>query len=417
MAKSEAINRTAATLIPGPAVTSAEESCSNVGSLPVFARGKGAMLTDVDGNEYIDYACANGAMILGHADERIAVAINKATLKGGHLGSPSATEVRLAELIASRFASIDMVRFVLSERDAVVRAISLARRCTGRATLVTFAGCGPGWAGEVSTEDANYIGGPAGSILVAPYNDADAAERLFDSQGTAVAAVFVEPVAHSFGLVPPGEGFLAALRKLCNEHGALLIFDETKTGFRVASGGAAALYDLVPDLTVLGPIIGGGLPLAAYGGRKEIMKRAASIPELNRAGVASGHQLAMAAGVATLQAIGDSDFHDRLEAKAARLDEGLRAASAAAGIAACHTRVGSMVGLFFARYTVKDLDSARTDDRGMYSRFFLAMLDQGMYLPPFRSTPWFISAAHTDQQIDRTIEAAGDVYRHISGSE
>ncbi|MGB2988109.1 MAG: aminotransferase class III-fold pyridoxal phosphate-dependent enzyme, partial [Phycisphaerae bacterium] len=356
-----------------------------------------------------DYMGAHGALILGHADERVVAAISKAASKGSGFGAPSEIEVRLTELIVSRFPTIDMLRLVNTPAEALTGVVALARSHTGRSGIVTFDGCWHSYVGSVSAQAAD--GGTAESSPAVPYNSVEVIEELFRNRGSGIAAVIVEPVAASIGLIPPADGFLAFLRSLCDDHNVLLVFDETLTGFRLTPGGADAFYGVRPDLTLLGPIIGGGLPLAAYGGCKEVMKHADRNTGMPRTSPAAGNLLGMAAGLATLQAVGESGFYEALEAQSARLDEGLRAAAAAACVPTCHTRVASMLGMFFGEITVTDSASASRCDTALFAHYHRAMLDRGVFLPPSPLSPLFVSAAHSNDEIDRTIEAAHDALR------
>ncbi|MHC4695715.1 MAG: aspartate aminotransferase family protein [Planctomycetota bacterium] len=405
-AKSRAVRKAAASLIPAGLVAGDDLQPVGQATPPVIAKGKGATLTDVDGNDYIDYRCADGAAILGHADERVVVAVNKAASKGGDLGSPSEAEVRLVELLASRYASIDMAQLFSSPTEAGAYATQLARKHTDRRHIVGFEG------GPQATAHS----------LTIPYNDLSAGENLFREHAETIAAVMVEPVATSYGLVPPAKGYLRGLRNLCDTHGALLIFDESVVGFRLVPGGAAELFGVVGDLTILGPIVGGGLPLAACGGRREVMKDA---PRLSRCTLGWGNDsqrhagglpnaIAIAAGTATLQAVGEAGFYEDLEAASSRLYEGLDDVAEATGVSVCHTRVGSILGVFFASDVITDFASAGRCDTELASRYFHAMLDQGVFLTP---SPWptmYVSAAHTNEPIDRTIEAAHNALRAIA---
>ncbi len=426
VAKSEAIGRAAASLMPGGVLSAFD--CGCVGpdglvlacTLPVIAKGRGATLTDVDGNEYLDYIGAQGALILGHADERVVAAISKAASKGCVFGAPSETAVRLAELIVGRIPSMDMVRLVNTPADALNDVVLLARQCTGREGVVMFEGFAYAGAirepnGEVEALGQRNVTG----WRALPYNDVDAAKKLFHEHGATIGAVIVEPMGLSAGLIAPAQGFLAALRALCDAHGALLVFDERLSGFRVAPDEESTAHDVTPDLSILGPIVGGGMPLGAYGGRSELMKQiedddavcSSSKGRSARFSPASGNLLAMAAGVATLQAVGEPGFYEALDAKSARLDEGLRAAAIAAGVATCHTCVGGIAGMFFSKEPVSGATSARRVDRAMFARYYEAMFDRSILLPPFPLSGLFVSSAHTDADIDRTIEAAREALR------
>lgn len=406
-AKSDALAKAASTLMPGGLLPSfcpwddPTDRAIFTGSGPVFAKGHGATLTDVDGNEYVDYIGGHGALILGHADQRVVAAISKAASKGCGFAVPSETEVRLVELIVGRFPSIDMVRLAHTSADALSCALAVARDYTGREMIATFEGY-PSCSGESS------------SSFTLPYNGIDAAQRLFREHGSNIAAVLVEPVGVGTGLIPPADRFLRTLRTLCDAHGALLIFDEVFTGLRVAPGGAAALCSVTPDLTLLGSMLGGGLPLAACGGSRSAMKHAEARGIAGQLGSVPGNLLAMAAGIATLQAIGEPGFYEALEEKTVRLEDGLRAAAQTAGVSTYHTRVASILGMFFSHQRVTQGASARRCDTSRFARFHETMLDRGILLPPSPFSCIFISAAHTDDEIDRTIEAARQAFTVVA---
>ncbi len=416
----------AARLLPA-GVNSPVRAFRAVGGTPPFiARGKGAVLTDVDGNEYIDYVGSWGPLILGHADERVVAAVTKAVSKGASFGAPTTLETRLAELVVEAVPSVEMVRFVNSGTEATMSAIRLARGFTGRDAVVKLDG---GYHGHVDAllvaagSGAMTFGTPSSpgvpkavteSTLMIPYNNLEAATRLFQDQGARIAALIVEPVAGNMGCVPPAAGYLAGLRTLCDAHGALLIFDEVMTGFRVGRGGAQALYGVTPDLTCLGKVIGGGLPVGAYGGRRDIMGHISPLGPVYQAGTLSGNPLAMSAGIATLEALADPDVYETLEASSARLADGLAAATNEAGVATYQTRVGSMSGLFFAAEPVVDYESAAKCDTDAYAKFFHAMLRRGVYLAPSQFECAFVSLAHTDEQIDATITAAREAFTEVA---
>ena len=411
VAKSAALYRAAAALIPSTATAALGQWFRTEGSVPVITKGKGGVVIDVDGNEYIDLTFAQGATLLGHADERVVVAINKTASKGADCPWVSETEVRLAELIVSRFPSIDMVRFAGSPTEAFLEVIRLARFGTGRNRILVFEGS----LREPLVEWVTPEQGVDPVRRAVSYNDTASAERVFSDDGEQIAAVIVEPVATGFGLVPSTGGFLAGLRSLCDAHGTLLVYDETVTGLRMGPGLTPAAEGVVPDLVLFGAALGGGLPLGAYGGRKAIMKRLLSDTVSVPFGPMAGSLLGMAAGIAVLQTIGEPGFYDSLEAKAARFDEGLHAAAATANVPLHHARMGSLVGMAFTSAPVTDPASARASDRGRFERFFNAMLDRGVLLPPSPSTPVGLCATHTDEQIDRTIVAAHEALQLISG--
>jgi glutamate-1-semialdehyde 2,1-aminomutase len=398
-----------------------------VGGVPRFiARGAGAVLTDLDGNSYTDYVGSWGPLILGHADERVVAAINKAAAKGCSFGAPTEAEVRLAELVIARVPGIEMVRFVNSGTEAAMSAVRLARAFTGRDAIVKFEGCYHGHVDALLVKAGSGLltfgtpsspgvpGGVTADTLVLPYNTLSAAKDLFAEHGKRIAAVLVEPIAGNMGCVPPAEGFLAGLRSLCDQHGSLLVFDEVMTGFRVAPGGAQELYGVQPDLTCLGKVLGGGLPMAAYGGRREIMEQVSPLGPVYQAGTLSGNPLATAAGIATLEALAEPDVYETLEARSARLAEGLGQAARSAGVPVCQTRAGSMLCVFFTEGPVTDYASAVRSDTQAYARFFHAMLERGVYLAPSQYECMFVSLAHTDDLIESTIQAADEAFDEVS---
>lgn len=425
--RSQAVMKSAARLIPG-GVNSPVRAYRAVGGVPpVIAKGAGAIITDIDGNEYVDHVCSWGALILGHADDRVVVAVDKAAAKGCSFGAPTEGELKLAELIASRVPAIGMVRLVSSGTEAAMSALRLARGITGRDGFVKFEGCyhghsdallvGPG-SGPLTFGEPSSPGIPrqtAADTYVAPYNDLAATEAIFKQNASSLACIIVEPVAANMGLIPPADGFLAGLRSLCDKYGALLIFDEVITGFRVAPGGASELFGIKPDLVCLGKILGGGLPLAAFGGSKQHMERLAPCGAVYQAGTLSGNPIAVGAGLATLEAIGETGFHEALEAKALRLHEGLQAAAAAANAVVQTPRVGSILWIAFTGLPVTDQATAKQCDTKRFAKFFHAMLDRGVYLPPSQFECLFVSAAHTDEEIDRTIEAAREAFVVANG--
>jgi glutamate-1-semialdehyde 2,1-aminomutase len=396
-ARSEALMTRAAGLFPG-GVSSPVRAFGAVGGTPrVIERGRGSRLWDVDGNELIDYVGSWGPAILGHAHPSVVAAIVAAAERGTSYGAPTPGEVELAELIVAAMPSIERMRFVSSGTEAAMSAVRLARAATGRDRVVKMAGgyhghadallVQPGSGATGMPASAGVTAGAARDTLVAPYNDLDAVERLL-APGD-VAAVIVEPVAANVGVVPPGPGYLEGLRAATARHGTLLILDEVITGFRVAQGGAQMRYGVTPDLTVLGKIIGGGLPVGAYGGRADLMALVAPEGPVYQAGTLSGNPLAMAAGAATLGEL-RPDTYDWLEEAGRRLAEGLDEAGRAAGTSVRVGRVGSLLTLFL-------------DD---FPGFFHSMLDRGVMLPPSQNEAWFVSAAHSDEDIDATVDAA-----------
>ncbi|MGA2144954.1 MAG: glutamate-1-semialdehyde 2,1-aminomutase [Bryobacteraceae bacterium] len=410
--QSESLMRRAEALIPG-GVNSPVRAFRSVGGNPVFIeRGEGAYLFDVDGNRYIDYVCSWGPLLLGHRHPAIMQALEEALEIGTSFGAPTEREIELAEAISAAVPSIEMVRLVNSGTEATMSAIRLARGFTGRDLIVKFEGCYHGHvdsllvkagSGVATLGIADTQGVPKAfcdTTIALPYNSLDAVEAAFRMHGHAIAAVIVEPVVGNMGCVPPRPGYLEGLRAITERHGALLIFDEVMTGFRVAFGGAQQRYRIRPDLTTLGKVIGGGLPVGAYGGRRDIMSRIAPSGPVYQAGTLSGNPLAVAAGLAMLRELkAHPEIYDRLETRAARL-----CSAAPAGITV--NRVGSMFTFFFSSEAVTDWDSAKRSDTARFGRFFRAMLDRGIYLAPSQFEAAFVSAAHSDEDIDRTIAAA-----------
>ncbi len=407
MARSRAI-------FPG-GVSSPVRAFGGVGGSPVvMASGSGARITDVDGNEYVDYVLSWGPLVLGHAHPDVIAAISDAASRGTSFGAPTELEVELGELLTARMPHVEMLRFVSSGTEAMMSAVRLARAYTGRSAIIKFDGCYHGHAdsflvragsGVATLGLPNSPGVPeplAALTLVAPFNDADAVRGLARSSAEPIAAIVVEPVVGNAGLILPKAGFLRALREIADELGALLIFDEVMTGFRVAPGGAAALYDVRPDLTALGKVIGGGLPVAAYGGRRDIMARIAPDGPVYQAGTLSGNPLAMAAGLATLRAL-TPDVHAAIATRATRLLDGLRQSATNLGVSLTSAQAGTMWGFFFAPDPVYDFDAAKRSDTAMYARFFHAALARGVYLAPSAFEAAFMSSAHTDADVDFTI--------------
>jgi len=402
-------------------VNSPVRAFAAVGGLPpVIARAAGAKIVDLDGNEYVDYVGSYGPMILGHASRPVAAAISKAVHRGTSFGAPTEQEVRLAEAIVAAVGSIEKVRFVSSGTEAAMSAIRLARGATGRDRIVKTIGGYHGHAdallvsagsGATTLGVPSSPGVPRGTVadtLLVPYNDLAAAEAALSAEGGRVAALLVEPVAGNMGVVAPAQGYLAGLRALCDRWGALLVFDEVITGFRVAYGGAQGLYGVRADITVLGKIIGGGLPVGAYGGGAELMGHVSPEGPVYQAGTLSGNPAAMAAGLATLTELQAAGFYEELEAKSAALEAGLRAAAAEAGLAerVCLNRAGSLMTVFFRAPPVTDYASATASDTRAYAAYFHAMLDAGVYLAPSQFEAMFVSAAHEEADISRTCEAA-----------
>ena len=411
---SEALFRRAQELIPG-GVNSPVRAFRSVGGNPLFiARGEGSHIFDADGNQYIDYVGSWGPLLLGHRHPAILEALDRALSIGTSFGAPTEQEVELAAEISAAVPSIEMVRLVNSGTEATMSAIRVARGFTGRDLIVKFEGCYHGHvdsllvkagSGLATLGIADTQGVPKSfcdTTIALPFNSVEAIEEAFRRHGSAIAAVIVEPVVGNMGCVPPQPGYLEAMREITTRHGALLIFDEVMTGFRVAFGGAQQRYGIRPDLTTLGKVIGGGLPVGAYGGRRDIMSRVAPLGPIYQAGTLSGNPLAVAAGLAVLRHLkANPQIYDQLEIRAARL-----CAAAPAGITV--NRVGSMFTFFLTDQPVTDWESAKRSDTARFGTYFRAMLDRGIYLAPSQFEAAFLSAAHTEEDIDRTISAAGE---------
>jgi glutamate-1-semialdehyde 2,1-aminomutase len=408
----------ASRVIPG-GVNSPVRAFRGVGGEPFFvARAEGARLWDVDGGSYIDFVGSWGPLILGHAAPAVVEALAEVARRGTSYGAPTAAEVDLAEAITAAYPSMEMVRLVSSGTEAAMSAIRLARGATARDVIVKFDGgyhghadsllvrAGSGGATFGVPDSAGVPAALAALTLTVPYNDLDAVRDLFRARGKDIAAVIVEPVAGNMGVVLPAPGFLAGLREVTAAHDALLIFDEVITGFRVAYGGAQELYGVRADLTCLGKIIGGGLPVGAYGGRRDLMERIAPLGPVYQAGTLSGNPLAVAAGLTTLKALRDRDVYARLDALGARLEHGFRTAAEKAGVPATVNRVGSMLTAFFCAGPVTDYTTAKQADRERYARYFHAMLKRGVYLAPSQFEAAFVSLAHSEADIDAAGRAA-----------
>jgi glutamate-1-semialdehyde 2,1-aminomutase len=390
------------------------------GEPPVISFGSGSRVVDVDGSNYIDYVCAYGPLILGHAHPGVAEVLAAGATRGTAYGATTELEIELASLIVDAIPSIDLVRFVNSGTEATMSALRLARAFTGRTKVVKFDGGYHGHAdgllvqagsGQATLGLPDSPGVPpsfAAETLSARYNDAAGVEALFERFGGEIAVVIVEPVAGNMGVVPPAPGFLERLRELTAEHGALLVFDEVITGFRLHYGGAQTLLGVEPDLTCLGKIIGGGLPVGAYGGRREIMEMVAPLGPVYQAGTLSGNPLAMAAGIVSLRALQDQGFYERLEIKSLYLEDGLRRAAEEAEVPVRINRAGSLLTVFFTNEAVTDFESAKRSDVERYAAYFRSMLDRGVFLAPSQFEAMFVSAAHSDDEIAVTIEAAGE---------
>jgi glutamate-1-semialdehyde 2,1-aminomutase len=398
-----------------------------VGGTPRFiARGKGSAVWDVDENRYVDYLASWGPLIAGHAHPGVVAAVQDAATRGTSYGAPTDAEVELAQLVKVAFPSIDLVRFVSSGTEATMTALRLARAFTQRELILKFDGGYHGHAdgllvqagsGPLTLGQPDSPGVPAAAArqtLSVPYNDVAAVAEALDAHPRQVAAVIVEPVAGNMGVVPPEAGFVEHLREVTRAAGTLLIFDEVITGFRVARGGAQERYRIRPDLTCLGKIVGGGLPVGAYGGRADIMQLISPLGPVYQAGTLSGNPLAMASGLATLKLLGETGVYDHLERLSARLVDGLTRAAQAAGIAYTGNRVGSMFTGFFTDQPVTDYASAKRSDTRRYARFFHAMLGRGVYLAPSQFEAGFVSLAHTDADIDATLNAAAGAFSEVT---
>jgi len=411
--------------IPG-GVSSPVRSFAAVGGEPFFVgRAHGAHLVDTEGREYLDFVQSWGASILGHAHPRVVEAVQRAAADGTSYGAPTTREIELAEAIAARVPSIEKVRLVSSGTEAAMTAIRLARGVTGRAKIVKFAGCyhghvdallvaaGSGVATLGLPGSAGVTEGAAADTIVVPYNSPGAVDAAFERHGPEIAAVIVEPVAANMGLVPPLKGFLSLLRRRCREHGSLLVFDEVITGFRVGLSGAQGRFDLAPDLSIFGKVIGGGLPLAAVGGPAALMDELAPLGPVYQAGTLSGNPLATAAGLAVLAELGTGSYEE-LERITARLTDGLAKACADAGVATQVPRAWTLAGIFFAASPVHDYDDAKASDADRYARFFHGMLEAGIFLAPSAFESMFPSLAHTDADIDRTVDAVHAVVDRLT---
>jgi glutamate-1-semialdehyde 2,1-aminomutase len=410
-------------IFPG-GVNSPVRAFRGVGGSPVVvAEGQGARVTDVDGRSYLDYVGSWGALILGHASPEVIAAIGRAASRGTTYGMPTPYELELAQLIQRAFPSVERMRFVSSGTEAAMSAIRAARGFTGRAKVVKFAGgyhghadfllaqAGSGLATFGLPASGGVTAGTVADTLVLPYNDLGAVREACSAHGREIAAVIVEPVAANMGVVPPAPGFLAGLREVTAASGTLLIFDEVITGFRVARGGAQERFGITPDLTCLGKIAGGGMPLAVYGGRADVMETLVPLGPVYQAGTLSGNPVAVAAGTATLRQLSSPGVYDALDAMAAHLEAGLREAARAAGVSCSVARVASMLTVFFTPEPPRDYAEAARADVAAFARFFHAMLDRGILLPPSQFEAWFISLAHTREDIDRTVEASRDAFR------
>jgi len=428
MTRSHDLFTEARELIPG-GVNSPVRAFRGVGGDPIFIdRAEGAWLIDCDGNRYIDYVGSWGPMIVGHAHPDVVRAVQEAAARGLGYGAPTEIESRMARRVLELMPTLEMVRMVSSGTEATMTALRLARGFTGRDTIIKFEGCYHGHSDSLlikAGSGALTLGVPtspgvpaalAEHTVTLPYNDLDACRAAFAEIGAETACVIVEPVAGNMNCVPPRAGFLEGLRELCDSHGSLLILDEVMTGFRVALGGAQAHYGIQPDLTTLGKVIGGGLPVAAIGGRRKIMEYLAPVGPVYQAGTLSGNPVAMAAGLATLEIVATPGFHDDLASKAGKLCDGILAEATATGIAMTANRVGGMFGLFFTDAAeVTCFADVMACDGERFKRFFHGMLDAGVYLAPSAFEAGFVSAAHGNAEIEQTVAAAGRVLRELAG--
>ena len=424
--KSLAAYEQACAYMPG-GVNSPVRAFGGVDVKPLFiARARGARIFDIDGNEYIDYVGSWGPMILGHAHPAVLAAIHKAVDRGTSFGAPTEAETELAARIIGAFPSIDKLRLLCSGTEAVMTAIRLARAYTGRDLIVKMAGCyhghsdsllvaaGSGLAERGTPASPGVPEALANLTIVVPYNDSEAVRQAFEKHAGKIAAVLVEPVAANMGVVPPLPGYLETLRRLCDDDDALLIFDEVITGFRIALGGAQERYAVAADMTCLGKIVGGGLPAAAYGGKREILELVSPAGPVYQAGTLSGNPLAMAAGIVQLDLLKQPGVYERLESLTATLCEGIGAAARDAGVRVYQTRVGSMFTTFFTPTVVVDETTAKTSDTAAFAVFFRSLLEQGIYTAPSQFEAGFISLAHSDADIAQTVAAARVAMRLVA---
>ena len=415
---SQRLYEAASRIIPG-GVNSPARAWGSVGGNPLFfTSGSGSKITDVDGNSYIDYVCSWGPLILGHSHPRVVEAAQAATLAGASFGAPTEYEVEAARLVVDAVPSIEMVRFVNSGTEASMSALRLARAATGRDMILKFDGgyhghddallvrAGSGLASQGIADSAGINSKLAADTLVAPYNDLAAVEKIFATYPERIACVIIEPIGGNMGVVPAEPDFLDGLRRITRDDGCLLIFDEVISGFRAAYGGAQEVCGIEPDITCLGKTIGGGFPVGAYGGSKELMSHVAPLGAMYQAGTLSGNPVAMAAGAATMRELAKPGVYEALASKTERLADGLRGVFAELGVQVTINQVCGMLTVFFGVESVTDMDSASKNDREVFGRFFHAMLANGVYLPPSPFEAWFVSLAHSDQDIDATIEAA-----------
>ena len=429
LSKSSSVFAEAKQYIPG-GVNSPVRSFRSVGGVPPFiAKGAGSKLYDLDGNEYIDYVLSYGPLLLGHTHPVVTEAVQAAAAKGTSFGAPTGAEVTLAKLVCELVPSIDMVRMVNSGTEATMSAIRLARAYTGRDCIVKFIGCYHGHsdallvhAGSGATtfgvpDSPGVTRGTAETTLSVPFNDLPALEKVFTEKGSDIAAVIMEPTPGNMGLVLPKEGYLQAVRQLTEKYGSLLIIDEVMSGFRSAQGGSQSLYNIEPDITCLGKVIGGGLPVAAYGGRREIMNWVSPVGPMYQAGTLSGNPLAMAAGIAALTYMKENNVCAALTKRNAELTDALKAAADAAGVAVQVPRLGSMFTVFFSEKEVTNYDDAVACDQDAFRIYFHSMLEQGIYLPPSQFETNFISLAHSEEDFAKTVEAAKIAFAKVAAGK
>lgn len=410
-------------VIPG-GVNSPVRALASVGADPVFIKtAKGSTLTDIDGKDYVDYVGSWGPMILGHGEPQVVQAIQDAAAVGVSFGAATESEVDFAEYLVSRLPGMDQVRLVNSGTEATMSALRLARGFTGKDKIIKFRGCyhghgdsflieaGSGAVTHGNPSSAGVTEGTAKDTLIADYNNLESVEALFEKVGSEIAAIFVEPVAGNMGVVTPKEGFLEGLKALCEKHGAVLVFDEVMTGFRLSPCGFIGLTQVQPDILTFGKIIGGGLPVGAYAAREEIMLQISPVGPVYQAGTLSGNPLAIAAGFATLKQLEDENVYKALEIKAAKLETGLRVCFEDSQIPFTINRIGSMMTVFFGQEPVSDFSGALKCDTSSFAKFFRGMLEEGVYLPPSQFEAWFISYSHTDSDIQKTIDAAKEVIK------
>lgn len=426
--RSKAAFQAASQFMPG-GVNSPARAFGAVGGTPLFIeRAKGSMLYDIDGNALIDYIGSWGPMILGHAHPAVIDAIQKAVVDGTSFGAPTERESQLAELICEAVPSVEKLRLVNSGTEATMSAIRLARGATGRNKVIKFAGnyhghvdsllvsAGSSAANLGVPDSPGVTPGVSGDTIVLEYNDPAALQKAFDQMGKEIACIILEPVVGNMGCVPPNPGFLELARQLCDTHASVLVFDEVMTGFRVARGGAQEVYGITPDLTTMGKIVGGGLPMGVYGGRKDLMNHILPAGKVFQAGTLSGNPIATAAGIATLELLRDESPYEYLETQARRLADGLHTAATSAGFAAQLQRVGSMMTLFFNDQPVSSWEQASKSNRELFAKYFWGMMHRGVYMPCSQYEALFFSTQHTPEQIDQTIAAANETLAEIANA-